>query len=82
MLIFHEAEINFTCVDDEGFWVTHWVNVTVRSINDEPEFKEIGGKQVTSGIIEFVGDNTQLSLYTILANIANIAIGQEMEGVR
>ncbi len=51
------AIVNFTCLDSEGLWVTQFVNVTVKPINDEPEFVEIGGKDITSGIINFVSDD-------------------------
>ncbi|MBL7055443.1 glutamate--cysteine ligase [Candidatus Woesearchaeota archaeon] len=37
---------------------------------------------ITKPIIDFIGDNTQISLYSLLANMANIAIGKEMEDAK
>ena len=37
---------------------------------------------ITRPIIDFVDENKELSLYALLANIANIAIGKEMEEVQ
>ena len=38
--------------------------------------------KITRPIIDFVDENKELSLYALLANIANIAIGKEMEDAK
>jgi parallel beta-helix repeat protein len=52
--------INFTCVDNEGLWVTQFVNVTVKPVNDEPEFTRIGEKSVLTSILEFTDDEAAI----------------------
>ena len=37
---------------------------------------------ITRPIIDFAGQNKELSLYTVLANIASVAIGKEMEEIK
>jgi hypothetical protein len=78
-----KANVNFTCKDKEGLWVSQQIRVTVFPVNDEPRFKTIGGKPVTSGILEFVDDEaateeTWFNL-TVLATDVDIERGEDDE---
>ena len=55
-----KAMVNFTCVDNEGLWVTQFINVTVKPVNDEPEFTRIGEKPVLTSILEFTDDEAAI----------------------
>ena len=77
------AKVNFTCQDKEGLWVSQQIRVTVYPVNDEPKFKTIGGKPVTSGILEFVDDEAAIEEtwfnLTVLATDVDIERGEDDE---
>ncbi len=53
------ATINFTCFDAENRFATQLVKVTVMPVNDEPEFRSIGGVPWQPGsVISFTDDDS------------------------
>jgi hypothetical protein len=78
-----KTTVNVTCSDDEGLWVTQWFTVTVNPLNDEPEFKVIAGRPVSSSIFEFVGDDAAIEdqwyNFTIKASDIDIERGENDE---
>ncbi|MAE42928.1 glutamate--cysteine ligase [Candidatus Woesearchaeota archaeon] len=66
-----------------GFMRMHDSKDEKASLNaPDAKFDVLLKDNITRPIIDFVDENKELSLYALLANIANIAIGKEMEEVQ
>jgi parallel beta-helix repeat protein len=75
--------VNFTCEDNEGLWVTQFMNVTVTPVNDEPIITMIGGKPITTSILEFTDDDAAVEEHwfnlTVVASDIDIERGEADE---
>jgi len=66
-----------------GFMRIHDSKDNEQSLNAPgAKFDVLLKDNITKPIIDFIGDNSQISLYSLLANIANIAIGKEMKNLK
>ncbi|WP_455391614.1 right-handed parallel beta-helix repeat-containing protein [[Eubacterium] cellulosolvens] len=76
-------KVNITCMDEEGLWVTQWMNVTVKPVNDEPKIVRIGGKDVLTSIVEFLDDDAAMEKewfnITVMASDIDVERGENDE---